>query len=174
MLGLEIDLQSVDCVQVHFPSVRKLIRNMRRHIPLRVILERVVDAHERVNPSSEVTSHLRIQFACVAPQQHLGKNKAVCFCPPGAQHVRARLPHHFGGQVLYACVFSACIMLAAVPIEEELTHATYASDNVCSVIAVLVWQVKSVALEQHVPKGGHEKFKTPQGANVQPIHDQYC
>ena len=52
-------------------------------------------------------------------------------------------------------------MLAAVPIEEELTHATYASDNLCSVIAVLGWQVKSVALEQHVPNGGHENFKTP-------------
>ena len=66
-------------------------------------------------------------------------------------------------------------MLAAVPIEEELTHATYASDKVCSVIAVLGFvQVKSVALEQHVPNGGREKFKNPQGANVQPIHDQYC
>ena len=65
-------------------------------------------------------------------------------------------------------------MLAAAPIEEALTHATCASDNVCSVIAVLVWQVKSVALEQHTPKGRHEKFKNPQGANVQPIHDQYC
>ena len=66
-------------------------------------------------------------------------------------------------------------MLAAVPIEEELTHATYASDNVCSATAAPGFvQVKSVALEQHVPNGGHEKFKTPQGANVQPIHDQYC